>query len=113
MIVENDADVREVIADILAMEGYRTVQATNGAEALVLLETRVRPCIVILDLLMPVMDGEEFLRHVRAQPAGLKDLKVILCTADKRVVPGVQPDAILRKPFDLDELVHIVHAHCG
>lgn len=112
LVVDDDPDIREAVQDILSFEGYEVVQADNGREALELLsrETPVRPCIVLLDLMMPVMDGEELVGHLQKVPA-LAELPVILVTASGRgMFPGIK--AIIKKPFEMDELLAAVAAHC-
>ena len=112
LVVDDDPDIREAVQDILSFEGYQVVQADNGREALELLgrEPRLRPCIILLDLMMPVMDGEELVGHLQKVPA-LATLPVILVTASGRgMFPGVK--AIIKKPFDMDELLAAVAAHC-
>ncbi len=112
LVVDDDPDIREAVQDILSFEGYTVVQADNGREALELLSRRqpVRPCIILLDLMMPVMDGEELVGHLQKDPA-LAVLPVILVTASGRgMFPGIR--AIIKKPFEMDELLAAVSAHC-
>lgn len=112
LVVDDDPDIREAVQDILSFEGYTVVQADNGREALALLnrEPPLRPCIILLDLMMPVMDGEEMVGHLQKEQA-LAVLPVILVTASGRgMFPGVR--AIIKKPFEMDELLAAVAAHC-
>jgi CheY-like chemotaxis protein len=112
-VVDDDPDIREAVQDILSFEGYTVLQADNGREALELLNRQppVRPCLILLDLMMPVMDGEEFVGHLRKDPA-LASLPVILVTASGRsMFPGIR--AIIKKPFEMDELLATVAAHCA
>lgn len=112
LVVDDDPDIREAVQDILSFEGYEVVQADNGREALELLNRQppLRPCIILLDLMMPVMDGEEFVSHLQRQPE-LAALPVILVTASGRgMFPGVK--AIIKKPFEMDELLAAVSEHC-
>ncbi|MCP3143099.1 response regulator [Pyxidicoccus xibeiensis] len=112
LVVDDDPDIREAVQDILSFEGYTVVQADNGREALELLSQQppLRPCIILLDLMMPVMDGEELVGHLRKQPE-LAALPVILVTASGRALfEGVR--TIIKKPFEMDELLAAVAAHC-
>src|SRR5262245_44354579 len=87
------------------MEGYRVLVARNGVEALSVLE-RDRPDVIVLDLMMPVMDGWEFRRRLHRHPAS--DTPVILLSADRdlpRKADAMHADGFLAKPFELDELV--------
>jgi DNA-binding response OmpR family regulator len=112
LVVDDDPDIREAVQDILSFEGYEVVQADNGREALALLNRQppLRPCIILLDLMMPVMDGEEMVSHLQKEQA-LAALPVILVTASGRgMFPGIR--AIIKKPFEMDELLAAVAAHC-
>ncbi|RKH62243.1 response regulator [Corallococcus llansteffanensis] len=112
LVVEDDEDVRAAVAEILEGEGYEVVVAANGREALDELVHVASPCLILLDLRMPVMDGPEFLRRLRADWPRLKDVPVLLLTA---VVTEALPDTrgILRKPIIPDELVTSVHRLTG
>ncbi|NVJ02779.1 response regulator [Myxococcus sp. SDU36] len=111
LVVDDDADIREAVQDILSFEGYAVAQAANGQEALALLSGphALRPCLILLDLMMPVMDGEEFVGRLQ-QEQRLAELPIILVTASGRAqLPGVR--AILKKPFDMDVLLSAVGEH--
>jgi CheY-like chemotaxis protein len=69
LIVEDDEDIRTTTADILLEEGYSVRLAANGKEALGWLRAGLRPCVILLDLMMPVMSGYEFLKTLRAEAA--------------------------------------------
>ena len=72
LLVEDEASVREVIEAVLQDEGYRVVCTENGSEALDVLRAGLRPCIIILDLMMPVMDGWQFRALQMRDPELLK-----------------------------------------
>jgi two-component system response regulator CpxR len=89
--------VREALREVVEMAGCSAMVAANGAEALKLLAER-RPCLIILDLLMPVMTGTEMLEAMRKQPE-LATLAVVISTsAPSRAPPGVP---VLPKPVDI------------
>jgi CheY-like chemotaxis protein len=79
LIVEDDADCREMLELLVTSYGYETMAARNGYEALTLMRQR-RPCMVLLDMMMPVMDGWEFCRQ-RSQDAALAKVPVVAVTA--------------------------------
>ena len=82
LVVDDDADIRESVSDVLTDEGYRVEQASNGAEALVKLADRERPpCLVFLDMMMPVMSGGELLAAL-ARGDRLKNLPVVVVSAN-------------------------------
>ena len=114
LIVEDDPDMRELERMALEWRGFQVHVASNGDEALRTLAA-VRPCAILLDLMMPVMDGLEFL-EVRRQRPDIADVPVICVSA---ATPKMLADALrlgaqecLAKPTDLDELCERVHAYC-
>ena len=106
LLVEDDAAIRDAVAECLETEGYRVHAAGDGAEALTWLARGEQPALIVLDLVMPVMNGAELLAQVRADPA-LERVPTLLMTA--AIVAGTTPlpaaDATLVKPFDLDQLL--------
>ena len=95
-------DLRDSLGEILGDEGYSVFVASNGREAMSLLQTMPRPSLIILDLLMPEMNGNEFYRALRATPA-LADIPVLISTADPFAAPACVP--VMRKPISLDRLL--------
>ena len=107
-MVDDDDAVRDAIADVLGLDGYTVVTAGDGDEALRLLGTPPRPRVVIVDLVMPRVDGWELVQSIAANPA-LRDVSIICTTAGRdSAPPGC--DAVLRKPFDDAELARAVRA---
>jgi CheY-like chemotaxis protein len=108
LVIEDDDGIRDSIADCLA-DAYEVSTVVNGADALEWLVREPRPAGILLDLVMPVMSGDEFLDRLRAT-ASLRDIPVLLMTA---AIPGRSTaarcaDALLTKPFELDELLTAV-----
>jgi two-component system chemotaxis response regulator CheY len=109
LIVEDERPIREVMVDVLRDRGFRTLPATNGAEALDLLD-RVRPDAMVLDLLMPVMHGWAFMESY-IQKTGGDPIPIVVVSVNP-VLPrsfdrlGVR--RIVSKPFDVDVLVDAV-----
>ncbi|MCY1041073.1 response regulator [Corallococcus sp. bb12-1] len=112
LVVEDDDDVRAAIAEILEGEGYEVAVAANGHEALEELVHLAAPCLILLDLRMPVLDGAGFLRNLRSDWPQLKSVPVLVLTAvDTEPPPDTQ--GLLRKPIIPDELVAIVDRLSG
>jgi CheY-like chemotaxis protein len=110
LIVEDDEDIRAAMAELLESEGFEVAVASNGKEGLEVLGQIGPPCLVLLDLMMPVMNGEDFLRQVRKDPA-LDLIPVIIVTASGRTpLPGTQ--GILKKPFEINDLFATVSMYC-
>ncbi len=114
LLVEDDAAIRESVADCLAFEGYRVLAVGNGREALEALRRGPAPAVVVLDLLMPVLGGAQFLEAQRADPA-IAGVPVILMTAAIPSSTAALPraDAYLPKPFDLVDLLALVSRFAG
>ncbi|HZV00494.1 MAG TPA: response regulator [Planctomycetota bacterium] len=116
LIVEDEAEVRETMRDVLADEGYSVAEASNGREALDWLREHSAPCLVLLDLMMPVMSGREFLDAVKGDPS-LRDVSVLVVSAmarDKlaRAVADSNAKGYLTKPVQLATLLDAVAEHC-
>lgn len=113
LVVDDDADILEAICDVLEVEGYRVARARHGAEALEAIDAEV-PSLVLLDLMMPVMDGPAFARALRARPSGA-DVPIVVISADgnpARAVP-LGARAYLAKPFDIDAMLSLVALLAG
>ena len=110
LVVDDDRDTRESLRTALEDEGYTVAVAANGAEAMHKLEERP-PRLVLLDLMMPVVDGWEVLDRMRQNPA-LDGVAVCICTAMPSLVPSAEAraDFVLRKPFDVDDVMCVVES---
>jgi CheY-like chemotaxis protein len=112
LVVEDHADLREMLTVLLELEGYIVVTAANGAEALERLQAG-RPAVILLDLMMPVMSGDEFRARQLADPR-YSDVPVICMTAahDGRArAAGMHAHAYFQKPLDFDQLLGAVRRH--
>lgn len=111
-IVEDDVDTREMLGRFLELEGYRVESAANGKVALERLDAGAPVCVILLDLMMPVMDGWQF-RREQVQHAALADIPVIVVSAAGRDrIQQIDANAYLSKPVDLDELLERVTEYC-
>jgi CheY-like chemotaxis protein len=109
LIVDDDPNLLEVTSFVIESEGVAVETAKNGEEALALLRAGRRPGLVLLDLMMPVMNGWEFLDEVGRDPL-LKVLPVVVLTAAERAqVPGGVE--VLCKPVDLRALLRVVERY--
>ncbi|UJR86821.1 response regulator [Sandaracinus amylolyticus] len=117
MIVEDDRDVRELLAEIVEDEGFATLAAANGREALDLLEAAkadALPCVILLDILMPVVDGWQF-RVMQESDAVLAGIPVVVLSAHAdgpTAAERMRAAGFVRKPVDLDALLDMIRDHC-
>ncbi|HYZ89167.1 MAG TPA: response regulator [Myxococcales bacterium] len=107
LIVEDDRDIREELIAVLEENDYCVLVADHGLHALELLRAGNRPDAIILDLMMPVMDGWEF-REAQIRDPELACIPVIVTTASERTVPA---NALLRKPIDREKLLRVLAEH--
>jgi len=112
LLVEDDVDVREAVTDTLEDAGYRVIAARHGQEALELLRNGgPRPCLILLDLMMPVMDGWQF-RDLQSKDPALADIPVVALSAHGGLHALGAADH-LRKPVQLRALMDVVERFCG
>jgi CheY-like chemotaxis protein len=115
LIVDDDAGIRGAVADILGDDGFRTAQATDGADALnFLADADGSPTVILLDLMMPVLDGWAFCK-IRQGIQSLMEIPVIAVSAGSMVghLEPLRVDAMLAKPFDPDELTWLTIRMAG
>ena len=105
LVVDDDPDILEAVCDILEGEGYRVARARNGREALVRVDEE-RPLLILLDLMMPVMDGLAFAQALHRRD-GDHEIPIVVISADgdpqKAAALGAR--GFLAKPFDIDALL--------
>ena len=109
LVVDDDVSIRGFLAEALKDEGYEVQTAGNGHEALVLLRVW-RPDLILLDLMMPVMDGWAFRMEQRLMP-GMADVPVIVLSATRDLpakAEQLEPAYLFSKPFDLHDLLSTI-----
>ena len=107
LVIDDDAGIRETLAEYLRAVGYHVDVAGDGVEGLERL-SETRPDVILVDLRMPGMDGRRFLELVRADPAR-RTLPVVLMSGTSSAgEAATSADAVLRKPFELDELLDLL-----
>src|SRR5437660_8457599 len=113
LVVDDDPDILQTLALCLSTEGYRVLMASNGKEALDML-AKERPNAILLDLMMPVMDGWQFVAELEKR--GWRKAPLLILSADRAVqghASKLRAEAHLAKPFDLDELLGKVQQLTG
>jgi CheY-like chemotaxis protein len=114
LVVEDDPDIQQVLRFALEAAGYPVTAAGNGAEAIRHLQAAAPPCLILLDLMMPVMDGWQFRAEQQRDPA-LAAIPVVVISADGRVpqkAASIGAAGYLKKPLDFDTLVEVVRRYC-
>lgn len=114
MIVDDDDDIREALTMILEDEGFRITSFGNGLEALTYLRSSPPPCMILLDLMMPVMDGWAF-RTAQLQDPALAGIPVVVISAFSnmpRMTANLDVSEYLQKPIDIDTLITMVERYC-
>ena len=113
LIVEDDPDTREMLTSFLQLEGFQTETASNGREALDRLAGGVDADVIVLDLMMPVMDGWQFRRRQIEDTRLAKIPTIVVSAAGRERMAQISADAYLAKPIDMDELLSRVTHFCG
>ncbi len=111
LVVDDEADIVEAVAEFLTEEGYRVVSAGNGTDALARLE-KENPNLVLTDSIMPVTDGPGFVQRMRALPK-FQSLPVVLMSASREISVRTDGLSVLNKPFGLDELLTVIEGLIG
>jgi len=113
LVVEDEEDLRHSVAEVLQLEGYDVSTAANGREALHEMNaSEIRPSLILLDMMMPVMDGWTFRRR-QLEDAELADIPVVVFSSAKNVDEDQELDVsvVLEKPVGIDRLVEVVEEH--
>jgi CheY-like chemotaxis protein len=114
LVIDDDPDIRDALAEILVDEGYEVTGVNNGREALDYLKEATRPSLILLDMMMPGMDGWSFRRELQKDPA-LAEIPVVILSAhgdvrDAALVLGVAD--YLRKPLKVESVLEIAERFC-
>ena len=115
LVVDDDADIRDSLAEVLDEDGFAVLTASNGREAFeVLHNASAKPSVILLDMTMPVMDGWEFRKAQRKDPE-LASIPVAVLSAQPNVetaVKSIDAAAYLRKPLSVDDLIETLDSLC-
>jgi CheY-like chemotaxis protein len=114
LIVEDDEFIREASRALLELEGFSVEACANGREALIALEQQHAPCLILLDMMMPIMNGREFMIEFAKRPHTIAPIPVYLVSANASEKAGEEIGCLgfLKKPFEAEALLAIVRAHC-
>ena len=112
LVVEDDKDLRDSLCEALELEGYVAVSAENGQAALRHLATGAQPCMILLDLMMPVMDGWTFRQELLKDAASAAIPVIVMTAAAHARAAAVAAQAILYKPLHMCRVIDVVQEHC-
>jgi len=107
LVVDDDPDIRDSLREVLEDEGYSVACVGNGQEALDWLHREPRPRVILLDLMMPIMDGWQFRREQKRDPA-IADIPLIVITATGKRPVLIDAEELVMKPLDLRRLFEAI-----
>lgn len=107
LIIEDEYTIRETLREALEIEGYSVLTAEHGKEGLNILRSHPAPNLILLDMMMPIMSGDEFLDRIALEPAHSRiPVIIISATADEKTIKGAK--AFVKKPPDLEALLGMI-----
>ncbi len=112
LLIEDEVDIRTTLKDALEWEGYRVYTASNGKEGMEILLEMPAPCLILLDLMMPVMNGWEFADALETDRA-YADIPIVTLSAFSDPEKRIRANGSIKKPVDWDVLFALVRKHCG
>ncbi|WP_437579042.1 response regulator [Sorangium sp. So ce887] len=112
LIVDDEEAIRETLQMTLELEGYEVHTAEHGRAALEALERAPRPGVILVDLMMPIMNGWEFIAAVM-QDYRFSAIPILVLTAFPDKAGALPAQGVLSKPISLDALLDVVHQYCG
>jgi len=112
LLIEDESDIRTILKDALEWEGYCVYTASNGKEGIKILLEMPTPGLILLDLMMPVMNGWEFAHALQTDHA-YTEIPIVALSAFSDPDKTIQAKGFIKKPVDLDILLGLVREHCG
>lgn len=118
IIIEDDDAIRETLQMVIEAEGYKVKTASNGLEAVALLKTLLSPCLILTDLMMPEMNGYEFI-SLASETHTIASIPIVVVSAvaDPHPINDLTKSGkikgLIKKPVNLEYLLSVVHDHCG
>ena len=111
LLVDDDADMRDCLTEVLREEGYQVIEAKDGAHALRLVEEGLSPCAIVIDHRMPGLTGGEFVETLAARSL-VPTIPVVLITGDLKAPRPMRANLVLYKPFSAEALLDALRPHC-
>lgn len=107
LIIEDDNAIRDAMASVLELEGYSTVLASNGKQGMEMIKAGHVPDIILLDMMMPIMSGWDFLDFIRANEE-TSQIPIIVVSAYGEIAKSVRPHAVVPKPVQVNSLLETI-----
>jgi CheY-like chemotaxis protein len=114
LVIDDEQDIRDALAEFLQDEGYTVAQAENGQRALDYLSANPHPSLILVDYMMPIMGGAEFCQKLRADPA-LKAIPAALISAaliSDEQIKSMNLEEHLHKPLEIESLLQVIEKYC-
>lgn len=114
LLIDDEADMRVALAELLEEEGYTVCQAKDGKNGLKFLEDNPKPQLILLDYMMPEMSGVEFCEKMRSNPlwASIPVALVSAATLSKEILAGLDLAAFIEKPIEIKQFLGVVEKYC-
>jgi CheY-like chemotaxis protein len=112
LVVDDDQAIRETLCELLEDEGHRAIGAANGREALDILHRDDGACVILLDIMMPVMDGPTFRAEQLKDPSLSAIPVAVITAAGASAAASLNPGALLLKPLSMDSVLQVVDRFC-
>lgn len=111
LVIEDEKEIRETLRQMLELEGYSAYEAANGREGLDLLTKIERPCLILLDLMMPIMNGWQFL-EIKSGNVIFATIPVVIVSAFGDRARSFKVQGFINKPIDIDVLYGTIKQYC-
>ncbi len=113
LVIDDDKAIRDTLKDVLEMHGYTVVTAKDGSDGITMLTTMENaPCLILLDLMMPGLNGWGFLDFQRTDPA-FSSIPVVVCSAYEASARSIGTSPVVTKPIKLESLLGAINAFCA
>lgn len=112
LVIDDDIHIREALKTYLEFEGFEVRMAANGRDALDLLKKTEKPCLILLDLMMPIMSGWEFAKEIEKEHE-LKKIPIVIVSAFTDRADNIKARGLLTKPLDMDKLMGWANECCS
>lgn len=111
LIIEDDEDIRDTLAEMIRLERFEVRTAANGKEGLEILGAIERPCLILLDLMMPILNGWEF-RELQIENAVLASIPVVVVSAATEGMENLKAEGYIKKPVEMEALMRTIRKYC-